>query len=91
MKFVHVLAGAALLCASSLVAAADDPAEVDAVIAAVRAQNADMKALCQGGADAVRKASGDAVRQLATAGKIKGDPRSVGAAAGAKIGAECRG
>jgi hypothetical protein len=84
------LAGA-LMLAGSVCAYAQDAAEVGAVVAAVKAKNADIKKLCQGGPDAVRGAVGEATTELAKAGKIKGDPKAVGAAAGQAIGKECRG
>lgn len=68
-----------------------DPAEVDAVVAAVKAANPDMKAVCQKGPDAVRKAVSDAVMASVSAGKVKGNPMAVGGEAGQKVGRECRG
>lgn len=91
MKIIDFAIAAALSINALQVLAAEDPAEVEAVIATVKAANPDLKSLCQQGPDGIRKASGDAVRSLALAGKIKGNPREVGAEAGQKIGQECRG
>lgn len=71
--------------------AAEDAAEVDAVVAAVKAANPDFKSLCQKGPDGIRKASTEAVMSLVAAGKVKGNPQALGAEAGPKIGRECRG
>jgi hypothetical protein len=91
MKVIGFAVVAALSLNALHVQAAEDPAEVAAVIAAIKAANPDMKALCQQGPDGIRKAAGDAVRGLAMAGNIKGNPREVGAEAGQKVGQECRG
>lgn len=90
MKFASIVAGAFLL-AGSMAAYAQDAAEVDAVVAAVKAKNKDFKALCQGGADAIRKAATESTTELARTGKLKGNPAQVGGAAGQKLGSECRG
>lgn len=87
----HAMAAIAVLALAGAPAFAQDAAEVDAVVADVKAKNPDLKKLCQGGADAVRGAVSASVTELAKAGKIKGDPRAVGGAAGQKLGAECRG
>lgn len=91
MKSIVITIAAVLSLNASQVFAASDPAEVEAVIAAVKAANPDLKSLCQQGPDGIRKASTDAVRSLAMAGKIKGNPSEVGTEAGQKIGQECRG
>lgn len=70
---------------------AADPAEVDTVVAAVKAANPDMRALCQKGPDGIRKASTEAVMALMASGKVKGNPQAVGGEAGQKVGRECRG
>jgi len=89
MNFISAALAVALSITAPFVAA-QDAAEVDAVVAAIKAANPDTRALCQGGPDAIRKASGDAVRKLMGEGKIKGNPQQTGAAAGARIGQECR-
>lgn len=88
---ISKIAFAATLVFTAPFAFAQDAAEVDAVVAAIKAANPDQKTLCQGGPDAIRKASGDAVRKLMGEGKIKGNPQQTGGAAGARIGQECRG
>ncbi len=70
---------------------AEDPADIAAVVAAVKAANPDFKALCQQGPDAIRKATTDAVMAQMAAGKIKGNPQAVGGEAGQAVGRECRG
>jgi len=86
-------AAVALLLAGTVAAPvhAQDAADVEAVVAAVKASKPDFKAFCQTGADNIRKTVSETVTQLASQGKLKGDPRQAGGAAGAKIGQECRG
>jgi len=69
----------------------NDPAEVDAVVTAIKAANPDIKSLCQKGPDGIRKASTEALMSLMAAGKVKGNPQGVGGEAGQKVGRECRG
>lgn len=71
--------------------AAADPAEVDALVASVKAANPDFKALCQKGPDGIRQAMMPTLMSMLGAGKIKGNPQEVGQDAGMKIGKECRG
>lgn len=78
----------ALPCA---VHATTDPAEVEAVVAAIKSANPDFKALCQKGPDGIRAASTEAVMALMTSGKVKGNPQALGGEAGQKVGRECRG
>lgn len=73
-----------------VVYASVDTAEVDAVVAAVKAKNTDVQALCKSGPDGVKKAVTDVVRPLYFDGKIKGDPKAVGTEAGQKIMLSCR-
>lgn len=80
-----------LACLPMLSLAAEDPAEVDAVVAAVKAANPDFKSLCQKGPDGIRKAATEAVMGLMASGKVKGNPQALGGEAGPKIGRECRG
>ena len=75
----------------SLSAQTVDPAEVDAVVVAIKTANPDFKSLCQKGPDGIRKASLDAVTALMQSGKLKGNPQALGGEAGQKIGRECRG
>ncbi len=91
MKLSNLLAAAVIVAMPCYAVAAEDPAEVDAVVAAVKAANSDMRALCQGGPDGIRKAVSAAVMPLVGQGKIKGNPQAVGGEAGQKIGRECRG
>jgi hypothetical protein len=71
--------------------AAADPADVDAVVAAVKSANPDFKALCQKGSNGIRQAMMPLLMELVGGGKIKSNPQDVGQEAGAKIGKECRG
>ena len=80
----------AVLAAAPL-AAQVPSADVDAVVAAVKAAHPDLKSLCQQGPDGIRKASTEAVMRLMTDGKLKSNPQAVGAEAGQKLGRECRG
>jgi hypothetical protein len=82
---------AIVIAAFPLVAHASvDTAEVDAIVAAVKAKNTDMQVLCKSGPDGVKKAVTDVVRPLYFDGKIKGDPKVVGTEAGQKIMLSCR-
>jgi len=91
-RFTTLLSLAVLAASAGLSHAQQaDPAEVDAVVAAVKAANPDMKAVCQKGPDGIRKTVTDAVMAAASAGKIKSNPMAVGGEAGQKIGRECRG
>ena len=78
-------------CCLPVHAQSNDPAEVNSVVAAIKSANPDFKALCQQGADAIRKASTDAVMSLIATGKLKGNPQAVGGEAGQRVGRECRG
>lgn len=89
--FVRAVAITALSVMPLAAIAAEDAAEVDAVVAAVKAANKDFRALCQGGPDGIRKAVSEAIMPLVGQGKIKGNPQAVGGEAGQKIGRECRG
>lgn len=71
--------------------AAADPAEVDAVVAAVKAANPDLKSLCQKGPDGMRQAMMPILMNMVGSGKVKSNPQEVGQEAGMKIGKECRG
>lgn len=82
---------AALLVLPLAAIAAEDPADVAAVVAAVKAANPDFKSLCQKGPDGIRKAATEAVMSLMTTGKLKGNPQAVGGEAGQAVGRECRG
>lgn len=89
----HVLLGvvSSMAFAGASPVWAQDAAEVDAVVAAVKAANPDRQVLCQSGREGIAKAATAAVTKLAQEGKIKGNPQAVGGAAGGKIGQECRG
>jgi hypothetical protein len=89
--FKQLLAASVLAVALPVFAQGADPAEVDAVVTAIKAANPDLKSLCQKGPDGIRKASTDAVMGLMTSGKLKGNPQAVGGEAGQKVGRECRG
>ncbi len=91
MKFNMFCAAAILVLTAPMVQAAENPAEVDAVVSAVTAANPDKAKLCGGGPAGIQTAVTTQVRTLAGAGKIKGNPQAVGAEAGAKIGRSCMG
>ena len=58
---------AALMVLPMVAISAEDPADIAAVVGAVKAANPDFKALCQKGPDTIRKAVTDAVMaQMAT-------------------------
>lgn len=90
--FKQLLAVSVLVLALPVTAQrSNDPAEVEAVVAAIKAANPDLKSLCQKGPDGIRKASTEAVTGLMASGKLKGNPQAVGGEAGQKVGRECRG
>ncbi len=89
--FKQLLAVSVLAVALPVIAQGADPAEVDAVVTAIKAANPDLKSLCQKGPDGIRKASTDAVMGLMSSGKLKGNPQAIGGEAGQKVGRECRG
>lgn len=90
--FKHIIGLAIALAALPMAAqTAADPAEVDAVVTAIKAANPDFKSLCQKGPDGIRKASTEAVMGLMASGKVKGNPQALGGEAGQKVGRECRG
>lgn len=68
-----------------------NPAEVEAVVAAVKAAHPDLKALCQQGPEGVRIATMAALMPMVGQGQIKGNPQTVGTEAGMKLGQACRG
>jgi hypothetical protein len=82
---------ATLMVLPMVAISAEDPADITAVVAAVKAANPDLKSLCQKGPEGIRKATTEAVMSLATAGKLKGNPQAVGGEAGQAVGRECRG
>lgn len=88
-KLAYMTVSLAILPMTAL--AAEDSAEVAAVVASVKSANPDIKALCQKGPDGIRKAATEAVMTLMTAGKLKGNPQAIGGEAGQAIGRECRG
>jgi hypothetical protein len=91
MKLSLLIGATALVLSMQAAQAAENPAEVDAVVAATMAANPDKAKLCQSGQPGITAAVGTQVRTLATAGKIKGNPQAVGAEAGQKIGRGCMG
>lgn len=81
--------GAAVMALTVQVAhAAENPDEVEAVVAATKAANPDV---CKGGPTGISTAVTTQVRAMAQAGKIKGNPQAVGAEAGQKLGRSCAG
>lgn len=90
-KTLFAVASTLAIALAPAFALADDAADADAVVAAVKAKNTDFAAFCKTGPDNIRKAVSEATVQLAKEGKIKGNPQAIGGAAGGKIGAQCRG
>jgi hypothetical protein len=89
-KFVYLTIAMLAVLPMAAIAAAD-PADVAAVVTAVKAANPDLKSLCQQGPDSIRKAVTDAIMSLMAAGKLKGNPQTIGEEAGPAIGRECAG
>jgi hypothetical protein len=91
MKYSNVLGMVMALVTCSVAQAAEDPADVKAVVSAVKAANPDFRGLCQKGAESIRKAVTEATATQAASGNVKGNPQAVGAEAGQQVGRECRG
>lgn len=91
MRITGAIAGFALVLATLPAAAAEDPAEVEAVIAATKAAHPDTAKLCQSGQPGISIATSTQARMLAMEGKIAGTPQSVGTEAAVLIGKECFG
>jgi hypothetical protein len=86
-----LVVGVLVLTMPVLAQGANDPAEIEAVVSAIKSANPDLRALCQKGPDGIRKASTDAIMVLMSTGKLKGNPQAVGTDAGQLISRECRG
>lgn len=88
MKFALLIGAVALALLAHGAQAAENPAEVDAVVAATKAADPNV---CKGGQAGITAAVSAQVRSMAQAGKIKGNPQAVGAEAGQKLGKSCAG
>jgi hypothetical protein len=88
MRFGLMIGAAAFVLLAHGVQAAENPAEVDAVVAATKAADPNV---CKGGQTGITAAVSAQVRSMAQAGKIKGNPQAVGAEAGQKLGKSCMG
>lgn len=88
MKFTLLVGAAALALLAHGAQSAENPAEVDAVVAAAKAADPNV---CKGGQAGITAAVSAQVRAMAQAGKIKGNPQAVGAEAGQKLGRSCMG
>lgn len=88
MKLSLLIGAAALALTLQAAQAAENPAEVDAVVAATKAANPEV---CKGGPTGIQTAISAQVRTMAQAGQIKGNPQAVGMEAGQKLGRSCMG
>lgn len=88
MKLSLMIGATALALTMTAAQAAENPAEVDAVVAAAKAADPNV---CKGGQAGITAAVSAQVRSMAMAGKIKGNPQAVGAEAGQKLGKSCMG
>jgi hypothetical protein len=79
-----------LLAACALAPAAENPAQVRAVVSAVKAGQPDFKALCRKGPKAIHQATTDVVLTLTASGQIMGQPQALSREASAKIIRDCR-
>jgi hypothetical protein len=91
MRITRSIAVFTLALASLPAGAAEDSAEVEAVIAATKAAYSDTAKLCQAGQAGISNAASTQARMLAMEGKIAGTPQSVGTEAAVLIGKECFG
>lgn len=88
MKLGLLIGAAAFALTMQVAQAAENPAEVDAVVAAAKAADPNV---CKGGQAGITAAVSAQVRTLAGQGKIKGNPQAVGMEAGQKLGKSCQG
>lgn len=88
MKLALLMGAAVFAFTVTAAQAAENPAEVDAVVAAAKAADPNV---CKGGPSGIQAAVTTQVRALAGQGKIKGNPQAVGAEAGQKLGKSCMG
>lgn len=91
MRITRSIAVLVLALASVPAGAAQDSAEVEAVVAATKAAHPDAAKLCQSGQPGISIATSTQARMLAMEGKIAGTPQSVGTEAAVLIGKECFG
>jgi hypothetical protein len=91
MRITRSIAVLTLALASLPAGAAENPIEVEAVIAATKAAHPDTVKLCQSGQTGISNAASTQARMLAMEGKIAGTPQSVGTEAAVLIGKECFG
>jgi len=89
---IGVLQVALVLALMALMAhAAEDPAEVELVVAATKEAHPDSAKLCQSGQAGILNAVSVQVRALAMDGKIHSNLQALGVEASAKIGKDCFG
>ncbi|WP_341914648.1 hypothetical protein [Ferrovibrio terrae] len=89
---VGTLQVAVILALMALMAhAAEDPAEIEVVVAATREAHPDSAKLCQSGQAGILNAVSTQAKALAMDGKIHGNPQALGVEASAKIGKDCFG
>lgn len=83
--------GLVLVLMSLMAHAAEDPTEVEAVVAAVREAHPDSAKLCQSGQAGILNAVSTQAKALAMEGKIQGNAQALAVEASAKIGKDCFG
>lgn len=71
--------------------AAEDPLEVELVIASTREAHPDSAKLCQSGQAGILNATSTQAKELAMAGKISGNVQALATEAAVKIGKDCFG
>jgi len=71
--------------------AAEDPLEVEVVIASIREVHPDGAKLCQSGQAGILNAASTQAKELAMAGKISGNVQALATEAAVKIGKDCFG
>jgi hypothetical protein len=85
----RVIATALLVGISTIASAQNLSEDATTVLNEVKEQNKDMKAFCQSGEPAMRKAVMDTMMSLMQQQKIKGNPMAIGQETGGALRAEC--
>jgi hypothetical protein len=81
----------ALITMAPAAHAAEDPLEVEVVIASTREVHPDGAKLCQSGQAGILNAASTQAKELAMAGKISGNVQALATEAAVKIGKDCFG
>lgn len=81
----------ALMTTTPVAHAAEDPREVEVVIASTREAHPDSAKLCQSGQAGILNATSTQAKALAMEGKVSGNVQALATEAAVKIGKDCFG